>query len=123
LNKKFHYIATALKDLLEDTVIDGELVAFGPDGRPDFNLLQRISSAESRIVYHAFDILIHEERNLVGLPRSERRAILSSVIELGEHVALSQVSERSANWSVEQVPGQPGPGVRSWWVRSQPPWR
>jgi ATP-dependent DNA ligase len=27
LNQKFHYIATALKDLPDDTVIDGELVA------------------------------------------------------------------------------------------------
>jgi hypothetical protein len=39
LNQKFHYVATALKDLPEDTVIDGELVALGPDGRPLFDLL------------------------------------------------------------------------------------
>ena len=32
LNQRFHYIATALKDLPDDTVIDGELVALGPDG-------------------------------------------------------------------------------------------
>ena len=96
LNQKFHYVATALKDLPDETVIDGELVALGPDGRPDFNLLQNFRSAESRIVYYAFDILIHEQRNLTQLPLSERRAILSSVIEPGEHVALSEVSDRSA---------------------------
>jgi DNA ligase D-like protein (predicted ligase) len=96
LNQKFHYIATALKDLPDNTVIDGELVALGPDGRPDFNLLQNFRSAESRIIYYAFDILIHKQRNLVEVPLSERRAILSSVIEPGEHVALSQVSDRSA---------------------------
>ena len=28
------------------------------DGRPDFNLLQNFRSAESRIMYYAFDILI-----------------------------------------------------------------
>jgi bifunctional non-homologous end joining protein LigD len=78
LNQKFHYIATALKDLPEDTVIDGELVALGPDGQPDFNLLQNFRSAESRIVYYAFDILIHKQRNLIELPLSERRAILST---------------------------------------------
>jgi DNA ligase D-like protein (predicted ligase) len=96
LNQKFHYVATALKDLPDETVIDGELVALGPDGRPDFNLLQNFRSAESRIVYYAFDILIHEQRNLTQLPLSERRAILSSVIEPGEHVALSEISDRSA---------------------------
>jgi DNA ligase D-like protein (predicted ligase) len=95
-NQRFHYIATVLKDLPDETVIDGELVALGPDGRPDFNLLQNLRSAESRIVYYAFDILVHRQRNLIELPLSERRAILSSVIEPGDHVALSQVSDRSA---------------------------
>jgi hypothetical protein len=62
----------------------------------DFNLLQNFRSAESRIIYYAFDIRIHRQRNLIELPLSERRAILSSVIEPGEHIAISQVSDRSA---------------------------
>jgi ATP-dependent DNA ligase len=60
LNQRFPYIATTLQDLPNETVIDGELVALGLDGRPDFNLLQNFRSAESRIVYYAFDILVHE---------------------------------------------------------------
>ena len=95
-NNKFPYIATAIKDLPDDTVIDGEVVALGPDGPPDFNLLQNFRSAESRIHDYAFDILIHKGHRLTGLPLSQHRAILSSVIEPGEHVALSQVSDRSA---------------------------
>jgi DNA ligase D-like protein (predicted ligase) len=96
-NKKFPYIAAALNDLPDDTVIDGEVVAIGADGRPDFNLLQNFRSAESRIHYYAFDILIHHGRRLTELPLAERRKILSNVIEPGEHVALSQVSDRSAS--------------------------
>ena len=96
LNQKFNYIATALKDLPDGTVLDGELVALGPDGRPDFNLLQNFRSAESRIIYYAFDILIHKNRDLTGLPLSERRTIMDTVIKSAEHVALSQVSDRSA---------------------------
>ena len=65
-----------VKHLPNETVIDGELVALGPDGRPDFHLLQNFRSAESRIVYYAFDILVHEGRRLMELPLSERRAIL-----------------------------------------------
>src|SRR5580704_16128346 len=95
-NQKFHYIATALGDLPDDTIIDGELVALGPDGRPDFNLLQNFRSAESRILYYAFDILIHKGHDLTKLPLSERRAVLETVIKPGEHVALSQDSDRSA---------------------------
>jgi ATP-dependent DNA ligase len=125
--------------------IDGELVALGPDGRPDFNLLQNFRSAESRILYYAFDILVHKGRNLIELPLSERRAILSGVIEPGEHVALSQVSDRSAaemlkfvkshglegceafrqrvpawsaNGALEQISGQLGTGICGRWVRS-----
>jgi ATP-dependent DNA ligase len=70
------------------------LVALGPDGRPDFHLLQNFRSAKSRIVYYAFDILVHEGQRLTELPLLERRAILMSVVEPGEHVALSQVSDR-----------------------------
>src|ERR1700733_9199152 len=92
-NQKFHYIAAALDGVPDDTVIDGELVALGPDGRPDFNLLQNVRSAGSRIIYYAFDILVHKGRRLTELPLSERRAILSTVIEPGEQVALSQVSD------------------------------
>src|SRR5580658_7224388 len=40
LNHKFPYIAAALADLPDATVIDGELVALGAQGRSDFNLLQ-----------------------------------------------------------------------------------
>jgi ATP-dependent DNA ligase len=95
-NKKFPHIAAALSDLPDDTVIDGEVVAIGPDGRPDFNLLHNFRSAESRIHYYAFDILMHQGRLITGLPLSERRKVLSTVVESGKHVALSQVSDRSA---------------------------
>jgi DNA ligase D-like protein (predicted ligase) len=97
LNRKFPYIASALESLPEGTVIDGELVALGPDGRPDFNLLQNFRSAESHITYYAFDILVHKSRDLTMLPLSERRAILHSVINPTKHVALSEVSNQTAS--------------------------
>jgi ATP-dependent DNA ligase len=51
LNRKFHYIAKALDYLPAGTVLDGELVAMGADGKPNFNLLQNFKSAESHIAY------------------------------------------------------------------------
>jgi DNA ligase D-like protein (predicted ligase) len=96
LNKKFPYIAAALKGLPEDTVIDGELVALGNDGRPDFNMLQNFRSAEEKITYYVFDILVHKNRDLTMLPLSERRKILRTVIKPAKHVALSEVSDQTA---------------------------
>jgi DNA ligase D-like protein (predicted ligase) len=96
LNAKFGYIAEALDFLPDETVIDGELVALGPDGKPSFNLLQNFRSSEAHVFYYAFDILIHKGRDLTGQTLSERRAILAKVIKAGDHVALSQVSDKTA---------------------------
>jgi bifunctional non-homologous end joining protein LigD len=71
LNRKFHYVAKALDHLPAGTVIDGELVAMGPNGHPDFNLLQNVRSAESHITNYAFDILVHKNRDLTQLPLSD----------------------------------------------------
>jgi bifunctional non-homologous end joining protein LigD len=97
LNQKFPYIASALDSLPEGTVIDGELVALGADGRPDFNLLQNFRSAETQIIYYAFDILAHQGRDLMMLPLSERRQILRSVLNPGDHIAISEVSDQTAS--------------------------
>jgi DNA ligase D-like protein (predicted ligase) len=96
LNERFPYIAKALKGLPSGTVLDGELVALGPDGRPSFNLLQNFRSAESHITYYAFDILVQKNHDLTQLPLSERREILKSVVEPQGHVDLSIVSDKSA---------------------------
>jgi ATP-dependent DNA ligase len=97
LNQKFPYIASALNSLPEDTVIDGELVALGPDGKPSFNLLQNFRAAEEHILYYAFDVLVNKGRDLTSLPLSERRKILQSLIVPGKHLALSEVSNQSAS--------------------------
>jgi DNA ligase D-like protein (predicted ligase) len=106
LNSKFQYIADALHGLPDETVIDGELVALGSDGKPDFNLLQNFRSAEARIVYYAFDILVHKRRDLTALPLSERRKILASVIKPHNHVELSAVSDLSAKEMLKFVTEQ-----------------
>src|ERR1700753_3892154 len=55
LNEKFGYIADALADLPDGTVIGGELVALDAEGVSDFNLLQNFRSAEAHIHFYAFD--------------------------------------------------------------------
>ena len=92
LNEKFSYVASALRSLPAGTVIDGELVAIGGYGKPNFNLLQNFRSAADSIIYYAFDILVYKERDLPLQPLSERREILRSVVVPTNHVALSEVS-------------------------------
>jgi bifunctional non-homologous end joining protein LigD len=71
-------------------VLDGEIVAFGDDGRPDFGRLQqrmhvtsearvrRLASAVP-VVYAIFDVLYLEGRTLMDLPYAERRERLEAL--------------------------------------------
>lgn len=97
LNAKFPYIATALKELPADTILDGELVALDGKGRSVFNLLQNFRSAEAQIHYYAFDILTLKGKDLTQLPLAERRQILSKTIAVNDHVSLSAVSPGPAS--------------------------
>jgi bifunctional non-homologous end joining protein LigD len=80
-------------------VLDGELVAFGPDGRPSFGLLQHRLHVGSRTEvtrrshevaasYLAFDLLYLEGRSLLTSPYDERRAKLESLELKGESFAV-----------------------------------
>jgi DNA ligase D-like protein (predicted ligase) len=91
LNRKFHYIATALKKLPDNTVLDGELVALDGQGKSDFGLLQNFRSAESQIHFYVFDILIHKGKDVSQLPLNERRALFSKIIPCNEHISASAV--------------------------------
>jgi DNA ligase D-like protein (predicted ligase) len=96
LNKKFQYIADALKTLPDSTILDGEIVALDAANRSDFNLLQNFRSAESKIHYYTFDILVLKGKLLTGLPLAERRVMLEKVLPVNDHVSLSVVDTGSA---------------------------
>ncbi len=89
LNRKFPYIAAALKSLPDDTILDGEVVALDEAGRSDFGLLQNFRSAETKIHYYAFDILALKGKDLSQLPLVERRKALVKVLKINEHISLS----------------------------------
>jgi bifunctional non-homologous end joining protein LigD len=77
-----------------EVVLDGEVVAFGPDGRPVFELLQqrmrrRPAAAGRRradvapVVYLVFDLLWLNGRLVTGLPLVERRGLLEGLALAG----------------------------------------
>ncbi|CAN5441391.1 hypothetical protein BH10ACI4_BH10ACI4_28310 [soil metagenome] len=111
LNRKFGYVAKALDYLPAETILDGELVAMGADGKPNFNLLQNFKSAASQITYYAFDVLMHKGQDLTQLPLSERRELLRTIVRPSEHVDLSAVSDLTATKMLAFVKEQGLEGV------------
>lgn len=85
----------ALADELADhrVVLDGEVVAFGPRGRPDFGRLQQrmhvggaaavARAADVPVTYLIFDVLWLDGHDLTGQPYTDRRRLLEALVEPG----------------------------------------
>lgn len=89
---RFPEVAAIGGSLGAPAVLDGEVIAQGPDGRPDFGLLQRrmhLSSplavaeaaAEVPVSIVCFDLLWFDGHDLCGLPWRDRRAVLEQVLD------------------------------------------
>ncbi|WP_314426648.1 non-homologous end-joining DNA ligase [uncultured Microbacterium sp.] len=76
---------------VDDAIVDGEIVAFDPQGRPSFSLLQnRMHLTRPReierevvrtpIVYMVFDLLRLDGHDLSAMPLSQRRTLLEEVV-------------------------------------------
>ncbi|GAB0157720.1 non-homologous end-joining DNA ligase [Chryseobacterium sp. Alg-005] len=78
--EKYYSITEALEGLNLNAVIDGEIVVLNNKGASDFSSLQNWrSEADGELVFYAFDLLWYKERNLMGLPLTERHAILEQI--------------------------------------------
>src|ERR1700720_1582026 len=66
-------IGGALSGMPDDTVIDGEVVALDPDGKPSFNLLQNYGSAATPLHFFIFDLLVLKGTDVMGEPLTKRR--------------------------------------------------
>jgi bifunctional non-homologous end joining protein LigD len=71
-----------------DVLLDGEIVALGPDGRPSFQALHHVDLQNVSIVYYAFDLLHLDGRDLLREPLDARRNALRQVVS-GSSVLLS----------------------------------
>lgn len=69
-------------------VLDGEIVALNPAGRPEFELMQRRAQraptakllAEVPVAYFAFDLLRIDDESLLTRPYEERRELLAEFL-------------------------------------------
>jgi len=129
-----------LQDLLDVAVVlDGEVVALGPGGRPDFGLLQtrmqrRTPSAEllraTPVLYYVFDLLHLDGVDLTKLSYEDRRVMLDDLqldgpsvrvpprfVDVEGAAILSTAAEHGIEGVVAKRIGsryEPGKRSRSW---------
>jgi bifunctional non-homologous end joining protein LigD len=84
LTARFPQVAESLRHLPpREVVLDGEIVALDPQGRPDFQLLQCYQMAgreKPPLAYYVFDVVQLEGKDLTGLPLWKRKAMAQTVI-------------------------------------------
>ena len=81
--QRYAPIAKALTRLPNETVIDGEIVALGEDGRPSFNLLQNhasknLSATYPDLFYYVFDVMVLTGKDVRGESLTARLALLET---------------------------------------------
>jgi bifunctional non-homologous end joining protein LigD len=91
--KKYPPVAKALKELGHDAVLDGEVVVFNEEGKPDFDALQTFNGHSTPINYCVFDVLWLDGYNLMGLPLTKRKEILKELVEGKEVLRFSESFE------------------------------
>lgn len=75
-NARYPAVVRALAKLPENSVVDGEIVAFDQEGRPSFNALQNFGSASAPVVYYVFDVMVLSGHNVMREPLQTRRQLL-----------------------------------------------
>jgi bifunctional non-homologous end joining protein LigD len=81
---EFEHLADSVN--AASAILDGELVVFGDDGRPSFELAQRSGAGSDRqAVIQFFDVLQIEGNDTIALPYLDRRRLLEQLVEPGDN--------------------------------------
>ena len=92
---KFRALVKAAAHLPAGSLIDGEAVAIGDNGRPSFQLLQSTLKEQrgANLVFYAFDLLVDRGEDIKRLPNIVRKDRLASLLAgvnppviFGDHV-------------------------------------
>ena len=75
-NARYPAVVAALNALADNTVVDGEIVAFDQEGRPSFNALQNYGSGSAPVVYYVFDVMVLAGQDVRREPLLKRRQLL-----------------------------------------------
>ena len=81
---KYRPIATALSKLpVEQAYLDGELSGVHEDGTTSFAIIQAASDTRNadNLIFFLFDLLVLDGADLIGLPVTERKARLATLLK------------------------------------------
>jgi DNA ligase D-like protein (predicted ligase) len=79
-NGRYPGVVKGLAKMPDNTVIDGEVIAFDDDGRPSFNALQNYGSAAAPVIYYVFDVMVLAGRDVMREPLEKRRELLEQKV-------------------------------------------
>lgn len=77
---RYASIARALAPLPNNTVIDGEVVAFDESGMPSFSMLQNYASSGVPLAFFVFDLMVLAGRDLTQEPLETRLGLLQQKV-------------------------------------------
>jgi DNA ligase D-like protein (predicted ligase) len=107
-NARYPAIVKALAPLQDETVIDGEVVALDPAGKPSFNLLQNHGSSSAPLHFFIFDLLVLKGKDVMNKSLTERRELLEKHIfpKMQEPIRYSPVLEAGLKDLIQSVKAQ-----------------
>ena len=119
---RYPAIVKALAAMPEGTVIDGEIVALDPNGKPSFSLLQNYGSASGSLHYFIFDVLILKARDVMAETLVKRRELLEKHVfpKMSEPIRYSPILEGNLQDRIQSVKAQGLKGRNEtslWWKR------
>lgn len=81
-SSNFSVITNALKNISEEAVIDGEIVALDKNGKDDFQTLQHYENGQKVILkYFVFNLLSLNQHDLTNLPLLKRKELLRKLMD------------------------------------------
>jgi len=98
ISRRYPFICKELSKV-GNVILDGEIVCYNKEGKPDFYLLQKREHVESDLViemrarlipatYIIFDILEIDEKPLIKKPIEERKEILNEIFSEDKHLEI-----------------------------------
>ncbi len=93
---KYLSIEKALASQEHQMILDGEIVAYNKEGKPDFQTLQHYDDNPGAVlVYHVFDLLYLNGYSTQSLPLLQRKELLKDALKTSVHVQLSDYVENT----------------------------
>ncbi len=95
---KYATVIDALKKIKHDIVLDGEVIVFNDEGKPDFSALQ-LYKGQGLLQYYVFDVLWLDGYDLMSVPLIERKQLLKTLVQKNDTIHyLDHIEEKGKDF-------------------------